>query len=489
MPLFALVPICLAPRGVPSILPSAIVWRGRPAHRMLLDTWSLGTDPDGKARWVVRVRFMDAGNHLTKLLRSGDVEFRSSRGDVQWQTRMRYGGPAAIVSTTESGPVAVRVISKDPVGIDDVRVETDTRAWHAAPVVVRALGPHMVQIGWFPAAKTRVEVTRSGLDGDRVVCTLSPPSSTCRDANVAPRTSYRYTLTKAGVSSVSLSVSVPSEIAPQSLNAFRGKGMWLRFSPDLLDDDAYSRLDATAIVERAREAGLRYIEIRMAYGEFWEVTAAARAHVEALIDAAGKAGLAPIAWTVPRSSSFADLSLAVAAANYRTAHGTRVAGLAVDFERGDEYMGNGLQSRTALAAYSRHLRQALGPAYLIVGTVEDPYLNGLTNKDFPFSVIAENSNALQPMMYWRFFQKGIGTVAVRSAVRQSMKATRREAGRQIPINLGGQTSGIGACGAPPSGEIVGSLEESRQEGAMGETFFDWFGTLDAQWAAIASFPW
>jgi hypothetical protein len=41
----------------------------------------------------------------------------------------------------------------------------------------------------------------------------------------------------------------------------------------------------------------------------------------------------------------------------------------------------------------------------------------------------------------------------------------------------------------PPLEITASLDESRRAGAIGETFFDWFGTLDEQWDAIASFPW
>jgi hypothetical protein len=265
--------------------------------------------------------------------------------------------------------------------------------------------------------------------------------------------------------------------------------MWLRFSPDPLDDDSYSRLDVNRIVKRAKHADLRYIEIRMAYGEFWEIAPEAKARVDALIDAAADARIAVIAWTVPRQPTFNDLALAVAAANYRTARGTRLAGLAIDLERGDEYMGDESRARAAIAEYSRLLRRALGRSYLIVGTVEDPYLGKLTNHEFPFDVVAANSSALQPMMYWRFYQKSFGAASVGSAMRRSILALLREAGRPTPINMGGQTSGLGLCGAPPPDEIIGSLGESRRAGAIGETFFDWSGTNDDQWSAIASFRW
>ncbi len=473
----------------PALGKTPAAWSAGPARRMQLETSPLGADPDGNARWLVRVRFASAVGSATNLLKGGDIEFHSSRGVAQWQTRTRFGGPAAIVSTTSSGPLAVRATSKDPNGIADARVEIDTRQGHVAPVVAKALGPHLVQLGWFPAAQKKIEVSRAGPDGKHIVCTLMPPSSTCRDASVRPAAAYRYTVTELGGIRDSLKVSVRDEAPSQSLDVVRGKGMWLRFSPDPLDDDAYSNLDAAGIVDRAKRAGLRYIELRIAYGEFWEITPAAKTRIDALIDAAADAGIAVLAWTVPRAPSFDDLALNVAAANYRTARGTRVAGLAIDLERGDEYMGEGAQARSAIAEYSRVLRQALGRSYLIVGTVEDPYLGTLTNRDFPFSIVAENSNVIQPMMYWRFYRKGLDAAAAGTAVRQSIQALRREAGRPIAINMGGQTSSLGPCGAPPPSEITASLDESLRAGVIGETFFDWFGTSDVQWDAISSFPW
>lgn len=127
----ALLSACTETHGGPKTGPAVgripIAWSGEPSRRMRLDSWPLGIDADGKARWVVRVRFVDAEGHATKLLHAGDIEFHASRGDAQWQTRSRYDGPAAIISTTQSGPLAVRVVSKDPVGIKDAHAESDTR--------------------------------------------------------------------------------------------------------------------------------------------------------------------------------------------------------------------------------------------------------------------------------------------------------------------------------------------------------------------------
>jgi hypothetical protein len=474
--------------GGPAPGPTPFSWSAAPGRKMLVDARPLGIDPDGAARWLVRARFVDAGGRSTELLHGGDVEFRTSRGDVQWQTRNRFGGPAAIIRTSREGPISVRAIVVDPIGFSDVRVTTDTRAWLAPKVVVRSLGPHMVQVGWFPES-SGVRVVRSGPDGTRIVCTAPGISSTCRDATVAAGSSYRYSVTQLGGSSRTIDVAVPPDIQRQSLRAFAGKGAWLRYSPDARDDDSYTRLDANAIVTRAKRAGLRYLELRLAYGEFWEVSATAKPYVDGLIDAAARQGIAVIAWTVPRAPTFDDVALAVQAANYRTASGTPVAGLAIDFERGSEYMGEGSKARAALTTYANLARQALGPSYLIIATVEDAYLVKLDNEDFPYAAIASNANALQSMSYWRMFQAGIGSAATAAVTRRSLAALRQQAHSSIPINLGGQTSNLGSCGAPPVDEILASLNEARKMGAFGETFFDWFGTIGSQWDAIGSFSW
>jgi hypothetical protein len=458
---------------------------------MALESQPLGIDPSGKARWLVRVRFVDSKGRPSGFLHGGDVEFYASHGSVQWQTRTRFGAPAAIVSTAADGPLAVRAVAADPVALGEARADTDTRQWNAPRVVAEALGPHLVQLGWFPrASDASVQVTRAGSEGTRVVCRPAHASSTCRDPGVLPGATYRYVIARSGIGRTVLTVNVPPEGADEPLSVFSGKGVWLQFSPDPRDDDSYASLDGVAIAARAADAGLRYIELRVAYGEFWEITPEAKPAVDALIDAAAARGIAVIGWTIPREASFEDLALSVAAANYRTARGTRLAGVAVDLERGGEFMGDGPHAYEALADYVRLLRAALGPRSLILATVEDPYFERLTNRDVPYAAIAANASALQPMAYWRLFPtREAGVQATRRALRASFFSLRREARRRVPIDVGGQTSGLGVCGAAPPDEVTASLTESKRLGAVGETFFDWNGTLPAQWEAIGAFRW
>jgi hypothetical protein len=472
---------------LPTTSPPA--FSGSPAARIALDGRPLGIDPDGNARWLVRVRFSDASGAPTKLLHGGNVDFFPSSGKAQWQTRLRFDAPAAIVKTTSEGPLAVRALATVPTLLPPAWATTDTRTWSGLRVVAKALGPRMVQIGWFPRqAHGAVRIVRSG--GREAASAIPPPSSTFRDATVRPGATYRYAVSRPGHGTATLVVHVPEEAPPASLSALVGKGAWLAFSPSPLDDDGYTRLDPQSVVDGATRAGLRYLELRLAYGEFWEISASARPTIDALIDLAADRGVAVIGWIVPREPTFPDLSLAVSAAGYRTARGTPLAGLAVDLERGEQFLGSGRSGYASLAAYPRLLRAALGPSYPIVAIVEDPGLEHLTNRDVPYAAIAASTDALQPMIYWRMLsRRAVTAQTTRATIRTSFMALRREARRPVPISVGGQTAALSASGAPPPDELLASLAESRRLGALGEAFFDWNGTSTSQWDAIGGFPW
>jgi hypothetical protein len=474
------------PAPPPFGVPSPPVYSGAPPARMVLDDRPLGVSPDGTARWLVHVSFRDAQGHSTKLLEGGDIGFAASRGTVAWQTRLRFDGPAAIVSTTEEGPITVRVVANSPANLAPERASTDTRRWHLAhDVVAEAVGPHLVQLGWFPRSARTLRILRTGSDGaTTAVAIVAPPSSTYRDATVVPGARYRYR-----VAGAEAAVGVSPDLRTTTLEVLRGKGMWLSFSPSERDPDAYTKLDPAALIRRARFAGLRSIELRTAYGEFWEIPAPVCPAIDALLDEAAGSGIAVLGWTVPRAPSYGDLALAYATAAYRTARGNGFAGLAVDLERGEGFLGSGAQGRAAIADYVRLLRAALGPRYLLVATVEDPYLAHLSEQTYPYAEVAVSASALQPMTYWKMMSRTRGAAAIRACLEKSLFTVRREARRLIAVNVGGAIAGAGKRDALSAAELSATLDGARRAGALGAAFFDWGQTQPYQWDAISRFHW
>ena len=470
---------------------TAALFGGAPPARIVLASQPLDVDPQGFARWLVRARFVDALGRPTELLRGGNIDFVPSHGSAQWQTRLRFGGPAAIVSTTQDGPLRVRVRAAVGVPLAEVSAVTDTRRWAVARIVARPLGPHAVWIGWFPrAASGTVEVERVPGPVPAQIARVAAPASSTVDTTVLPERRYRYDIRLPDGRRALLTVEVPAEPLGLDRSAIAGKKMWLSFSPSLLDLDRYDRLDPAAIVAQAQSAGLHAIVLRTAYGPFDEIAPAAKPTIDRLIDLAAAHGIATIAWTVPRSTSFEDLAAAVASSVYRTQKGSGVGALAVDLERGEYFLGDGPAGYTALATYLGALRAAVGPNVPIVATVEDPYLEHLTRVAYPYDAIAADADVLQPMAYWRMLSRApFGPGAVRAAVRGSYAATLREAGRPIAIDMGLQSAGDGPHGAPLPAEIAASIEQSRKVGAVGVTFFDWNGTSNENWKVLEATPW
>jgi hypothetical protein len=470
-------------------VPGAPVFAGAPPAKMVLDGRPLDVDPSGAARYLVRARFEDAAGRPTDLVSGGDVEFVPSTGSAQWQTRLRYGAPAAIVSSFVDGPITVRVHASVGAPIPDAGIATDTRTWTVPRVVARALGPHAVWVGWFPRATDgEGSVVRNG--DQRAAVTIAPGISGYIDETVAPGHAYAYRVSLADRVATTVRATAPAELAHGSPGGLGGKGVWLSFSPSTLDGDGYDKLKARDVVLRAVASGLRSVDVRTAYGPYREITSDDASTIDAVIDGLAAHRIAAIAWTVPRSASFEDLEADVAAARYRTPNGNHFAALAVDLERGDYFLGNGRAGYDALATYLTLLRAAVGPRYPIVATVEDPNLEHLTEAVYPFAAIARAADVLQPMVYWRLASRRIlSPKQVAATIAASQTATLREAGRTLPVNVGMQTAADGPLGAPAAEEIAAAVAEAKASGAIGVTFFDWGGTPEAAWSAIANARW
>ena len=489
MLVFVLAQLSPSVAPLPSPRPTGPVYVGNPAARLTLESRPLGVDPDGYAKWLVIARYLDAQGSPTKIMLNTDLDWMPDRGATQWQPRMRFGQPAAIVRLNQNLPVRIRVRSNLP-KLPDAYGSTDPRAWPGPQVVAAPLGPHMIQIGWFPRASEPVRIVRTGAGGAPLTVTLQPPSQTYRDATVHPGATYRYTVYRAHHPSATLAVRAMPELPAVTVQAASGKAMWLYYGTNPYDDHYIGTWNAQAYVDQAVKAGLHYIELRTAYGAYWEVDPQNKAVLDAIIDGLSAHGIGVLGWTVPRQASFEDLSASVRTANYRTAKGTRLAGLAVDYERGEEFMHDCPEGCKAIADYAHYLRQAVGPNYKIVATVEDAYLEKLDNTKYPYAAIARYSDVLQPMAYWRMLSRKTMDLAKMNAELQgSYQKILRVSGRTLPVSIGGQTSAEGPLGNPPVEELTASLAQAKTLGAIGECFFDWDGTLPDQWDAIARTPW
>ena len=468
------------PRSTPAPQPTQL-WSGAPASAFALTVEPLGVTPDGEARALVRVALRDPGGAPTLLRRGGDFTFRVDRGSVQWQTRLRYGGPAAIVAVRDAGPVAIHVVANQPPSLGAARAGFATRA---EPVVVAgALGPHLVRLGWFPRVRRgSVRIARVVAGGAAVTAAvLRAPVSSWDDGAVTPGRVARYVVVLPG-SRHAVRAVVPAELPAADAQVLRGTAAWLAFSGDPLDDARYTALDVDQIVATAVRARLRMVELRLAYGAFAETTAAAQPTIDALIDGLTTHGIRVLGWTVPRTPAADDLAEATAVAAIRTPAGNGLSGLAVDLERGEEFLGEGPSGAAALAGYLATLRRAVGPRVLLVATVEDPFLEHLGPATYPYAAIARAADVVQPMVYWR----GLGHASgARGAVAGSIATLRRLIGG-VPIDVGVQTAAIGPHGAPGPDELAAALAESRARGALGVAFYDWSGTDPQQWAVLAA---
>ena len=475
----------------PPPMPSGLAYYGKPAAKLTIVSRPLGFDPDGSARWLLVARFLDAQGKPTRIMTGSDLDWLSRDGYVQWQTRLRFGQPAAILKTHRNGPLKIVVRSNTP-KLGSVTVATDTRNWTGPRVVAQALGPHTIQVGWFPQENVLARVVRIDSLGRRAIMSvIAGPSSSYRDTSVEPGARYRYLLYRNDHAPVKTTTIVtPPAPPPTALSAASGKGMWLFFTVNPIDPLYFKHLDPQAMVDQAVRAGLHYVELRTAYGAYWEITPEAKATVDAIIDGLAAHGIGTIGWTVPRDTTFEDLQASVRTAYYRTAKGTPLTGLAVDLERGPEFMGGDPQKLDALWLYMQRLREALGPKYLLVSTVEDPYLEHLDLAKYPYRQIAQYSDVLQPMAYWRMMRRTPTTAAqVKVLLRASYEKLIAMSGRHLPVSIGGQTTAEGRNGYPPADEITASLDATRAAGAIGECFFAWDGTQPYQWDALAAYRW
>ena len=434
------------------------------------------------------------------------IAFSSPDADVLPLDVNAPQAPGAIVTVGAADhPVNIVAAASDPaIGRQALQIPPPNGNRSAFSAVAAPIGPHLVDVGWTPldpsAGVLQYKIYRrpAGAAAGSLVGAISPSGHTWHDASVSPSAAYSYTvvatLGSASLRASSGFVTTPAAMQAASTDAISGKGMFLYFVPNEAESNGYDKYDPDAVIARAKAAGISHIEVRMARGTFVEAAnPGARAWLDALIDKSAAAGIKLIAWQVPRRASSADVATAIDAARYQTAAGNGFAGLALDIEDGENYMGFGQEAREAMVDEIQTARQAVGPDYLVVATVMSPALTHWTNARYPFARIAPYASVLQPMEYWHHFYSSSHHAytqdEVAAACADSVSLTRKVAGRDIPINVAGQSDDLGTTGPPSPEEIGWCLSASKGAGAIGQTFFDWRGTGEDDWSAIAGFAW
>ena len=470
-----------------AVLPKPVAARGPAANASEASPWSL--DADGM--WVATVHAPASMTGAT---------FSASTGQLIELEPSAVASDEATVTIGWARPVTVDISAQGQTLVKTLPAP-DAGA-EAFDVAARAVGPHLVNVGWTPLGDSvgvsQYEVFRSTGEGDRpeLVATLPANKHAYHDVDVDPDSRYRYSIA-AETSEDSIQASAPTVQTPDALpvasaRVVSGKGMFLYFSSLLSDPRNFRRYDPDHVIAEAQHAGIHVIELRMARGACTMAqTDAAHAWLDDLVDDAAAAGIKLLAWTVPRRDTTQDLAETIAAAEYRTPAGNGFDGVALDLETGANYMGDGAKARERMVQYIHDVRAAAGPQYLIVATVASPSIGDQTA--YPYAAIARYADVLQPMEYWHYFDEAAhheyGRGEVASAATDAVTQTRELAGRDIPVNVAGQSVALEGTDAPSGREISWSLDASKSGGAIGETFFDWAGTGPDAWAAIQAFDW
>jgi len=474
------------------------------SFRLISSAWRL--TPDGSWTVLVQGRYADATGADLPLVHA-QVAWSASAGETLDQVRWTYMDPATLVTLQKSKPVTVTAKPQNP------QNRTATLQLAAPPddvasfaCIAQSIGPHLVNVGWTPlndsAAVTAFKVYRreSHAAVGHLVASLSANAHAYHDGDVWPGHTYRYAVIALSATSgplhvLSNAVETARDMPLTSLASISGKGMFLFFTPDEADPEhGYPAYDINAVMKKAVKAGIRNIELRLAYGSFFEASnPGARAWLDRFIDACANTHIRLLAWEVPRRAASPEIAEAIAIARYRTPAHHGFSGSALDIENGDDYMGDGVAAKQGMVDFIHQVRQAAGPGYLVIATVISPRLTHWTNAQYPYARIAPYASVLQPMEYWHYFYETSHHVyakaGVKSAVTGAVTLTKQLAGRDVPVNVAGQSDDLGGTGVPSPDEIGWSLAAAKHAGAIGEMFFDWRGTPDNRWPTIGAFAW
>jgi hypothetical protein len=250
------------------------------------------------------------------------------------------------------------------------------------------------------------------------------------------------------------------------LGVIHGKGMWLTTWAD-------TRIDLSAVVDRAKAAGLHQLWIRTGgttsgwYGAGF---------LSRLLPKAHAAGIKVVAWDFPTLSDPVADARRAAVVIGGTFGGERIDGFSPDIE--EIYEGT-FDTPQRVAVYLSRVRREAGNLP-VVATVLRPLDGSL--RAHPYRAMAPYVDAFAPMVYWSCTEPG---AAALSAL--------RPLARLRPVHLIGQSYDMaaegGRHGLPSAREIWRFLDVARRAGAVGASLYVYDQTRAPQWRALTRYPW
>jgi hypothetical protein len=204
-----------------------------------------------------------------------------------------------------------------------------------------------------------------------------------------------------------------------------------------------------------------------------------------LVDALHARGLRVVAWDLPGFAKPAlDLRRALAAVRFTTLSGGEFDGFALDIES-TAVKRPAVRTQRVLAL-SQQLRTAVGPDYSLGAIIPSP--RGMKIKpaywpSFPYAQLASLYDVFLPMVYWTYSAKGPD--GAYGYLAWALALLRQGVGdADVPIHLVGGTSYDSTVDEDRAfAQLV--TDDARLQGW---SLYDWFGTKQAAWKALAVIP-
>ena len=197
--------------------------------------------------------------------------------------------------------------------------------------------------------------------------------------------------------------------------------------------------------------------------------------VSRIIEAAHRHDIAGVAWYLP---SFKDLEhdyrRSRAAITFRTPHGERFDGFALDIE--SPVVDNLDVRNRRLDVLSRRLNKLVPPSYALGAIV--PEAGAIYWRDFPYRMVANHFDVFLPMAYYTFRASGYDGVV--NNLRRNVRAIRTYTGdRDMPVHLIG-----GLAEDSRDGELRAFVDTALDRKLIGASVYDWPTTPRDDWREL-----